>query len=50
MIKNVVFDMENVEAARQVGFHGVVFEGDYGVVKDALEKIREQAEIQEEIL
>ncbi len=41
MIKNVVFDMENVEAARQVGFHAVVFEGDYQVVKDTLEKIRE---------
>ena len=33
--------LENVEAARQVGFHAVVFEGDYQVVKDALEKLRE---------
>lgn len=33
--------LENVEAARRVGLHAVVFEGNYQVVKDALEKIKE---------
>ena len=32
--------LENVEAARKIGIHAVVFEGDYQVVKDALEKIK----------
>ena len=32
--------LENVEAARKIGVHAVVFEGDYQVVKDALEQIK----------
>ena len=35
MIKNEVFDMENVEAARQGGFQWVFIEREYKVVKDA---------------